>query len=104
MSHGFFSPGIAQDGILPLALNRSTAQGHEHRFFFFCELDFIVCHCTSPCLCDLLRLRSCRIPPTKVCGQLRNRSDCTRSVMNTQTSQVGIKQPYSLREVKAWLF
>src|SRR5258706_3476104 len=50
MPHGFFSPGITQDRIFPLALNRSTAQGHEHRFFFFCELDFIVCHYTSPCI------------------------------------------------------
>ena len=70
MPHRFFRPGIAQDGIFPLALHRSTAQGHEHRFFFFCKVDLIGCHglllrCTSyllhvPCLFDLLHLCSCR--------------------------------------------
>src|SRR5262245_31428557 len=43
MPHGFFSPVITQNGIVPLALNRSTAQGHEHRLFFFCGLGFIFC-------------------------------------------------------------
>src|SRR5262249_18451903 len=44
MPHRFFRPGITQDGIFPLALDRSTAQGHEHRFFFFGEVDLLRCH------------------------------------------------------------
>src|SRR5262249_41986028 len=44
MPHGFFSPRITQDGALPLALDRSTTQGHEHRFFFFGEVDLLRCH------------------------------------------------------------
>src|SRR5690242_125545 len=75
MPHRFFSPGITQNGILPLALDRSTAQGHEHRFFFFCELDLICCHRSLLrllpvlCLLDPLYLCLCCISlRQKVCG------------------------------------
>jgi hypothetical protein len=41
MLHRFFRPRVVQDGILPLALKSSTAQGHEHRFFFSRELGLL---------------------------------------------------------------
>ncbi len=44
MPHCLLSPGITQDGILPLALDGATVQGHEHRFFFFREVDFFRGH------------------------------------------------------------
>jgi hypothetical protein len=44
MPHRFFCPRVTQDGVFPLALNRPAAQGHEHRFFFFGEVNLLGCH------------------------------------------------------------